>query len=209
MKSTSISTITDMAKSIKAKYLEEESNKLVVEHKEICIKETGYITEKFLDSELDVTPETIYSTFLEVKNFYKREDRAERLNSTKQIEILLLLDKLQFTGLIYYANKHSLEKEENLVEQFYNSVYVNLNNIFYEKNLRYGNSFERSLDDFGLIALVIRLSDKLNRFETLTGSDITETEDESLEDTILDYVNYIIMAKMWIKKQRKLGVGIW
>jgi hypothetical protein len=69
------------------------------------------------------------------------------------------------------------------------------------KNQDYGNSFEKTLDKFGLIASVIRLNDKMNRIESLSRTE-AKVVDESIEDTLLDLANYAIMTVIWLRKNR-------
>lgn len=69
------------------------------------------------------------------------------------------------------------------------------------KNQDYGNSFERSLYKFGLVASIIRLSDKMNRIESLSQTK-ARVKDESIEDTLLDLANYAIMTVIWLRKSR-------
>lgn len=76
-----------------------------------------------------------------------------------------------------------------------------LTRIYQAKNQDYGNSFEMSLYKFGLIAGIIRLSDKMNRIECL-GQTKAKVKDESIEDTLLDLANYAIMTVIWLRKNR-------
>lgn len=69
------------------------------------------------------------------------------------------------------------------------------------KNQDYGNSFEKSLYKFGLVASIIRLSDKMNRIESLSQTK-AKVKDESIEDTLLDLANYAIMTVIWLRKSR-------
>jgi hypothetical protein len=69
------------------------------------------------------------------------------------------------------------------------------------KNQDYGNSFEKSLDKFGLIASVIRLNDKMSRIESLSRTE-AKVIDESIEDTLLDLANYSVMTIIWLRKNR-------
>lgn len=69
------------------------------------------------------------------------------------------------------------------------------------KNQDYGNSFEKSLYKFGLVASIIRLSDKMNRIESLSQTK-AKVESESIEDTLLDLANYAIMTIIWLRKSR-------
>lgn len=76
-----------------------------------------------------------------------------------------------------------------------------LTKIYQAKNQDYGNSFEKSLYKFGLVASIIRLSDKMNRIESLSQTK-AKVESESIEDTLLDLANYAIMTVIWLRKSR-------
>lgn len=68
------------------------------------------------------------------------------------------------------------------------------------KNHDYGNSFDQSLNEFGLVSSVVRLGDKMNRIKSLSKKE-AEVKDESIKDTLLDLANYAIMTVMWLSKQ--------
>lgn len=70
------------------------------------------------------------------------------------------------------------------------------------KNHDYGNSFEESLDEFGLVASVVRLGDKMNRIKSLIKKE-ARVKDESIKDTLLDLATYSIMTLMWLNKVNK------
>lgn len=76
-----------------------------------------------------------------------------------------------------------------------------LTKIYQAKNQDYGNSFEKSLYKFGLVASIIRLSDKMNRIESLSQTK-AKVKDESIEDTLFDLANYAIMTVIWLRKIR-------
>lgn len=67
---------------------------------------------------------------------------------------------------------------------------------FVDKNADYGNSFESSLEEYGLIAGLIRMDDKMGRLRTLIKSE-TKVKDESISDTLRDLSNYALMAAVW------------
>ena len=71
---------------------------------------------------------------------------------------------------------------------------------YIKKNADYGGSFDKSLDEDGLLVAKIRLMDKMNRFNSLIKNP-AQVEDESLEDTLLDLANYAIMSAMWLRIQ--------
>lgn len=88
------------------------------------------------------------------------------------------------------------------VEQFM-SITHNMAKTYAAKNHDYGNSFEQSLDKFGLVASVVRLGDKMNRIESLTKKE-AQVKDESIKDTLLDMANYAIMTVMWMDKNQNV-----
>lgn len=69
------------------------------------------------------------------------------------------------------------------------------------KNADYGNSFDKTLDEFGLVASATRMSDKFNRFKSLIrcGSS-ARVEDEKIEDTLIDLASYAIMTIKWMRQ---------
>lgn len=81
-----------------------------------------------------------------------------------------------------------IERHKQLCDQ--------LNEVYKEKNSKYGDSFEVSVQKYGLIAALTRISDKFNRFEQLIMTRSNGTSDESLMDTCLDAANYFLMTAM-------------
>ena len=80
-----------------------------------------------------------------------------------------------------------------------------MNSIYIKKNNDYGNSFDKSCDEFGLVSPAIRMTDKLNRFKSLIKTkDEYMVKDESIKDTLLDLANYAILTYMYV--QNKLTV---
>lgn len=74
-----------------------------------------------------------------------------------------------------------------------------MGDVFAVKNKKYGNSFEISLDKYGIIAALTRISDKFNRVENLIINNDKGTDDESLLDTLLDMANYCVMTAIYLK----------
>ena len=76
-----------------------------------------------------------------------------------------------------------------------------MNKLYERKNKDYGDSFHMLFLEEGMAMARIRLSDKLNRFKTLTKSDSQEVKDESIRDTLIDLANYAIMTIMEIDRK--------
>lgn len=76
-------------------------------------------------------------------------------------------------------------------------------NVFCRKNHDYGNSFEKSLDTFGLVAGIVRMNDKFERLVSLNDpSKDAQIASESLVDTLEDLSNYAAMAACWLKGKK-------
>lgn len=74
---------------------------------------------------------------------------------------------------------------------------------FKRKNHDYGNSFEKSLDTFGLVAGIVRMNDKFERLFSLNDpSKDAQIASESLVDTLEDLSNYAAMAACWLKGKK-------
>lgn len=83
-----------------------------------------------------------------------------------------------------------------------------LNKLYEKKNHDYGDSFHMSYMEEGMAMPRIRMSDKLNRFKTLSRAENQEVKDESIRDTLIDLANYAIMTVMEIDvKKINRGVG--
>lgn len=81
--------------------------------------------------------------------------------------------------------------EEKFIE-----VLQELSDLYHRKNHDYGDSFRKSLEEFGLVAAVVRMSDKMERVKTLSKGQKAEVRDEKIRDTLVDLANYAIMTVM-------------
>lgn len=73
-------------------------------------------------------------------------------------------------------------------------VAENISSIVKKKNKDYGNSYEKMINRYGEVALLIRFQDKLGRLDSLVlkGQD-QKVADESIEDTLMDIAGYAIL----------------
>ncbi|HID0880210.1 TPA: DUF1599 domain-containing protein [Clostridium botulinum] len=67
-----------------------------------------------------------------------------------------------------------------------------LNKIYKNKNHDYGDSFGETYKKLGIISAVTRITDKVNRLQSLCTKDALV--DESIKDTLKDLANYSIMT---------------
>lgn len=75
--------------------------------------------------------------------------------------------------------------------------------LYEKKNAAYGNSFSRSVEKYGIIAGLTRLSDKFNRAENLILGAKNDVADENLADTLMDMASYSIMLLMELPKAKR------
>lgn len=71
--------------------------------------------------------------------------------------------------------------------------------LFKNKNADYGDAFATH----GIIGILIRIQDKINRALNITENNIELVNDEKIEDTLIDLHNYSAMALILIKEKEK------
>jgi len=69
--------------------------------------------------------------------------------------------------------------------------------LFKRKNADYGDAFA----DYGPVGVLVRMGDKLRRFNTISKNQVTLVNDEKLKDTLLDLHNYAAMAIMLLDEE--------
>ncbi len=67
--------------------------------------------------------------------------------------------------------------------------------IMRKKNHDYASSADpfRNFRTFGLLGVLVRLSDKLSRLHSFEEQGVTKVSDESITDTIIDIINYAVI----------------
>ena len=84
------------------------------------------------------------------------------------------------------------------------SILNEIKQLYNRKNADYGDSFDKTLNEFGLVASATRMSDKFNRFKSLIkNQNPVQVQDEKIEDTLIDLASYAIMT---IKLMRQNGI---
>lgn len=76
-----------------------------------------------------------------------------------------------------------------------------LNQIYRAKNHDYGDSFGETYEKLGLISAVTRITDKVNRLQSLCTKEQKLVEDETIIDTLMDLANYAIMTIIELEKK--------
>lgn len=108
-----------------------------------------------------------------------------------------------------------LERYEETVEQWdcdkaiiFDGLVDEAKKVYRKKNKMYGDSFGLSIERYGLISALTRMSDKWNRIENMILSGTNGTTDERLIDSLADLSNYCIMTIIELKCNRELAKHI-
>lgn len=129
---------------------------------------------------------------LRIKNFFEACFMKKTSNPEK-IECLLHITSIARAAYQHYAQV-TLSMSEISQEQLY---------TYRKKNADYGNAFEKSMNEDGLLVAKIRIGDKIRRINSLIKNNGEgQVKDERLEDTYLDLANYCVMTILWIRKQK-------
>lgn len=105
---------------------------------------------------------------------------------------------LHITSIARAAYQHYAEVTLSMAEISQEQLYT-----YRKKNADYGNAFEKSMDEDGLLVAKIRIGDKIRRINSLIKNNGEgQVKDERLEDTYLDLANYCVMTILWIRKQQ-------
>lgn len=81
----------------------------------------------------------------------------------------------------------------------------NLAKTLIAKNTDYGSSFDKTFELFGIVAPLVRISDKYNRLISLAQKADNQrmVENETFEDTLFDLAGYCILTLSAIQNSKK------
>ncbi|WP_278985334.1 nucleotide modification associated domain-containing protein [Segatella bryantii] len=146
----------------------------------------------------------IYGAPVCLKEFYKKYvvTRPSTENDSKEKAIVKAIVKVKVTEEVKKAAKEALNAAFGVPTfEAFDAITNELKDTYIKKNHDYGNSFDKSIDKFGLTAAVVRMSDKMERLSSLMNKDAKV--DESVRDTVMDLANYCIMTAMYLDKKEK------
>jgi len=72
--------------------------------------------------------------------------------------------------------------------------------LFIKKNADYGDAFAK----FGVIGVLMRIEDKIQRSLSITKNGVNLIKDEGLKDTMIDLHNYSAMAMMLLNENEDI-----
>lgn len=76
-----------------------------------------------------------------------------------------------------------------------------LKKLLISKNKDYGNSYDKTLNEYGRNIGLIRIEDKLNRLKNLLLLKEEIRTGESIIDTLLDIGGYAVLFSIYLKEQ--------
>lgn len=77
-----------------------------------------------------------------------------------------------------------------------------LSKVLAAKNKDYGNSFEKTVKDYGLVTIPITLEHKMRRIANIVRRNKIEIINEKLDDSLLDLAGYAILSVIIISNRR-------
>lgn len=113
-------------------------------------------------------------------------------------------------GAVFNSSVHAhpvskKSEPENVAR--HRKIVMGLNELYAKKNADYGDSFHETFKEEGMAMARIRLSDKLNRFKSLTRGKSQQIADESIRDTLLDLANYAVMTVIEMDREAGAKAG--
>jgi hypothetical protein len=100
--------------------------------------------------------------------------------------------------MVVYMNKTMEEAgrtiedgRKNRIEQM-QAIQAEALELFTRKNADYGDAFAK----YGVIGVLMRIEDKLQRSMSITKNGVNLVSDEGIRDTLIDLHNYAAMALM-------------
>lgn len=84
----------------------------------------------------------------------------------------------------------------------YKKVAIEIAELVEKKNKDYGNSFDKTMNEYGSVAYFLRIDDKLSRVKRLIASEAKPEINESIEDTLKDIIGYTLLMLNYTEKDR-------
>ena len=150
-----------------------------------------YHSSGFTESATAVTTATIH------RHGAGAARRAHNPEVTRSIRVVGILLK-SYKHMVVYMNK-TMEDEgkpiedgrKNRIDQM-RAIQAEALELFTRKNADYGDAFAK----YGVIGVLMRIEDKLQRSMSITKNGVNLVADEGIRDTLIDLHNYAAMALM-------------
>lgn len=148
------------------------------------IKEAIYNKHLTLLKKEDICINTFIDCGNTIKEYIKISNNNVEIIDLHNIRVNLYI----LLACIVMFNKIKYHKVES-------ETYNNCRDLFRRKNSDYGDAFV----DYGAIGILMRLNDKIRRLESLVKK--KNVNFESIDDTILDSFNYVILGLMLLNNE--------
>lgn len=216
-----------MDKDFVKKYYESVKVFLKDNDKENVLENNPTLLESYIKNkqniELDIVNH-IKKYLFDLEEVFKAESDMNRFgyqtisnNFLIKAKEQLLLAVINTTFKVYLLHKDNEKKyllKDNILNKYIPSNNIdnsneidilidNLHSLYLKKNSDYGNSFTFVRARISN-AIMVRLYDKYNRVNSLLHKDINEVKDESINDTLIDLINYCILELLEINFEKNL-----
>lgn len=125
------------------------------------------------------------------------EDQIYNVTSALDIKSITITELMPHLNNVH--DNYSASTIERSKEDKFKAIIDELFETYKKKNSDYGNSFDKSIDEWGLQAAAFRMDDKMNRFKNLVKNGTFKVKDETVVDTLKDLANYCIMTAMYLE----------
>uniref|UniRef100_A0AB39JB22 Nucleotide Modification Associated Domain-Containing Protein n=1 Tax=Florenciella sp. virus SA2 TaxID=3240092 RepID=A0AB39JB22_9VIRU len=142
-------------------------------------KDFKYLTIEDYGNILEYQKSIIFQNMRKRYFMYVSNLELTNLNKIFDCLVIIAISSLKWLSIITKKDEEAIIQENHT--------------LFENKNSDYGNSFT----DFGIIGIIVRLNDKINRILNLTKKSKTMRVDEKVEDTINDLYNYCMIGLMF------------
>lgn len=129
---------------------------------------------------------------------FTEEDIAKDKSIDEKFERMGMADFNPLDHNIVVAKWDMVNNKENP----FDAIIAEIQQLHENKNADYGDSFAKSVEKYGLISALTRISDKFNRAEQLILGNEAKVKDEKLRDTLIDLASYAIMTIVELDKQK-------
>jgi len=139
----------------------------------------------------------ILETHNKLKEIFNINEKYIELFNDKELKNILteLYNKCM---IILLRNKNINDKninDKNNIINYYNIYQKEQEILYIRKNKDYGDAYLL----FGIIGIIIRIQDKLQRLISILNNKKIEINDETIFDTLIDLTNYSILALILYK----------
>ena len=134
----------------------------------------------------------VYKQCDELINNVTADDNVTAINNDNELSI-----EQQYVALVEHTSAKNIIPQQFRSEQMFAVQQEGLQ-LFKTKNADYGDAFA----EYGATGVIIRMSDKLKRFISITKTGVKLVETESLRDTLIDLHNYSAMAIMLLDEKK-------